>query len=96
MNPPHLRPALPLSAIDHEQSVLPQVRQAVVDIATKLPVRASLLKGYAILLESWFTLREIEQRQVDEITALESYRRLVALAAEDGGHLAPLLPQTSS
>jgi hypothetical protein len=50
-----------------------------------------LLTGYAILLETWLTRREIDQRPVDDVRALDSCRRLAALADEDGGHLAPLL-----
>ncbi len=81
----------PADTIDDEQSVLLPRRQAVVDIATRLPGRASLLTGYAILLETWLTRREIDQRPVDDVRALDSCRRLVAVAEEDGGHLAPLL-----
>ena len=44
---------------------------------------------YAIFLETWLTRREIDQRPLDDVRALDSGRRLVAVAEEDGGHRDP-------
>jgi scyllo-inosamine 4-kinase len=81
----------PVERIDDEQSPSRFLRQAVVDIVAELPVHASLLKGYSILLESWLTRREIGRRPADEIRVQQSCKLLVALAEEDGGYLTPLL-----
>jgi aminoglycoside phosphotransferase (APT) family kinase protein len=67
-------------------------QQAVSDIASGLPVDATLLTGFSILLESWFTRRELGRRTPDEVRATDSCRRLVALADGEGGYLAPMLP----
>jgi scyllo-inosamine 4-kinase len=81
----------PVDAVGDQAIVLGPARRAVLDAAVALPVRASLLKGYAVLLESWLASREIGRRSIETVRTLESCSRLVALADEDGGHLAPLL-----
>lgn len=65
--------------------------RAVLDIAAGMLLHPPLLKAYAILLEAWFTQREINRLSLRDLQRTESCRRLVALADGDGGYLAPLL-----
>jgi hypothetical protein len=63
----------------------------VVEIMAELPFHASLLIGYSILSEAWFTRREMRRRPAEELQASDSCMRLVALADAQGGYFAPVL-----
>ncbi|MFP5579958.1 MAG: phosphotransferase family protein [Acidimicrobiia bacterium] len=80
----------PDTAHEGESSLSPEQR-TLRDVASRSQLDAVLLVGYSILLETWFTRRELHRRTLDEVRATDSYQRLVALADGEGGYLAPML-----
>lgn len=73
-----------------ESSLSPEQR-TLRDVASRSQLDAALLVGYSILLETWFTRRELKRRTPDEVRATDSFQRLLALADGQGGYLAPMV-----
>jgi len=80
----------PDTAHEDESSLTPEQR-TLRAVASRLQLDVPLLVGYSILLETWFTRRELNRRTPDEVRSTDSYQRLVALADGEGGYLAPML-----
>jgi scyllo-inosamine 4-kinase len=60
--------------------------------ALREPGAADRLLGYHILLQMWLTENELKHwDEREDLTAWQPYRALIALAAGDGGYLAPVL-----